>query len=69
MMQLPGPPTHPTDWLPDPLPSRRIYQPKKPVYGTRAKRSERIGRPRGGRHSERRRAQWRAYKERVRGAA
>ena len=58
---IPGPGTATTDLPPDCLPeSRREYNPRRPVPGGGVTLGTgRTGRPRGGRHSEERRAQWR----------
>lgn len=58
--QIPPPPTLASDWLPDyQRQSARVYRPRALV------RKAKPGRPRGGRHSERRRTQWRAAKQRM----
>lgn len=69
--QIPPPPTLATDWLPDyHRPAPIIYRPRAAKPGTPA-RGVKTGRPLGGIHSEKRRAQWRAAKQRAmaRGAA
>lgn len=65
MLQLPGPGTAPTDWLPDYLPCPRwaTYRPRSPSPGTEAKGRRQGGRPRGGKHTEKRREQWRRAKQ------
>ena len=68
LRQIPPPPTLPTDWLPDCLPTTegKRYNPRRPVTGGGATKGYgREGRPIGGRHSERQREQWRTYKRRV----
>jgi hypothetical protein len=69
--QIPPPPTLPTDWLPDyQRPAPITYRPRAPRPGTPA-RGVKPGRPMGGKHTEKRRAQWRESKQRAmaRGAA
>jgi hypothetical protein len=65
IMQIPGPGTAPTDWLPDyQPPAPYTYRPRTPRPGTPARRTK-TGRPMGGKHPEKRRAQWRLAKQRA----
>ncbi len=63
--QIPPPPTLPTDWLPDyQRPAPITYRPRTPRPGTPAL-GIKTGRPIGGKHTEKRRAQWREAKARA----
>lgn len=67
IVQVPGPGTCDTDWMPDYIPGpRRDYAPRSPSPGGNGHRKghDRTGRPLGGKHSEAQRMKWREAKRR-----
>lgn len=70
MRQIPGPGTHPHDWMPDYQQRAhpcRDYLPRSLTPGRAHVPTGRPpGRPRGGRHNAKRRAQWARSKARAR---
>jgi hypothetical protein len=68
ILPIPGPGTHPHDWMPDYIPApRREYAPRKPAYEYRSTGRTTTGRPIGGKHP--RAAYWREIKRRKARAA